>query len=157
MFIHEQTYINYLQYTLITLIISGMDVRCLVRRNTRPYSHHYRISNGIHNKFFLLIKNFYTNVYTQTMTNASFPQKRKGYWSIIVWTMSSRCGLICSKRPISENSMGKRVGHQHMARFFESMLFNLQFSDTLKNISKFSGQNFFKSLNNSKNNLITVY
>lgn len=100
-----------------------------------------------------MIKNFYTNVYTQTMTNASFPQKRKGYWSIIVWTMSSKCGLICSKRPISENSMGKRVGHQHMARFFESMLFNLQFSDTLKNKSKhFEDKTFSTSLKNADSN-----
>lgn len=50
----------------------------------------------------------------------------------MAWTVSSRCGLITSNRPISVNSKGSNVGHQQMAKFFESMLFALQFSVTLR-------------------------
>jgi hypothetical protein len=49
----------------------------------------------------------------------------------MAWTVSSRCGLIDSKRPMSLNSKGSNVGHQQMAKFFESMLLALQFSVTL--------------------------
>ena len=65
------------------------------------------------------------------MTISSLPRKRKGNWSIMAWTVSSKCGLIISKRPMSVNSNGNRVGHQQIAKFFESMLFALQFSVTL--------------------------
>lgn len=66
-----------------------------------------------------------------TMTKASLPQNKNGYWSIIVWTVSSKWGRSCSNLPISLNSMGNNVGHQHIAIFFESMLLALQFSATL--------------------------
>lgn len=67
-----------------------------------------------------------------TITIASSPQNRKGYWSIIVWTTSSRYGLIASNLPRSLNSIGSKVGHQHIARFLLSILLSLQFSATLK-------------------------
>lgn len=66
-----------------------------------------------------------------TMTISSFPRKRKGNWSIIAWTVSSKCGLIISKRIMSVNSNGNKVGHQQIAKFFESILLALQFSVTL--------------------------
>lgn len=66
------------------------------------------------------------------MTNASLPQNKNGYWSIIVWTVSSKCGRNCSNRPMSLNSIGNKVGHQQIAIFLESMLLALQFSATLK-------------------------
>lgn len=67
-----------------------------------------------------------------TITNASFPQNKNGYWSIIVWTVSSMWGRNCSNWPISLNSIGSKVGHQQIAKFFESILLDLQFSATLK-------------------------
>lgn len=86
------------------------------------------------NTSYCLIKKWHFKWNFQTITKASLPQNKNGYWSIIVWTMSSRWGLICSNRPISLNSIGNKVGHQHMARFLESMLFSLQFSETLEKI-----------------------
>lgn len=70
---------------------------------------------------------------------ASLPQNRKGYWSIIVCTTSSKYGLIASNLPKSLNSIGKSVGHQQIAKFLLSILFSLQFSATLqkKIIQKF--------------------
>lgn len=69
-----------------------------------------------------------------TITTASSPQNRKGYWSIIVWTTSSRYGLIASNLPRSLNSIGNNVGHQQIAKFLLSILLSLQFSATLKTI-----------------------
>lgn len=66
------------------------------------------------------------------MTNASFPQNKNGYWSIIVCTMSSRYGRNCSKCPMSVNSIGINVGHQQMAKFLLSILLSFEFSETLK-------------------------
>lgn len=86
----------------------------------------------------ILIIIIFINTYlTQTITNASLPQKRKGYWSIIVWTISSKYGRIDSNLNISVNSMGNRVGHQHIAKFLLSMLFNFEFSETLKGSDNF--------------------
>lgn len=67
-----------------------------------------------------------------TITNASFPQNKNGYWSIIVCTISSKYGRICSNLPISLNSIGNNVGHQHIAKFLLSMLLSFEFSATLK-------------------------
>lgn len=68
----------------------------------------------------------------QTITKASFPQNKNGYWSIIVCTISSKYGRICSNLPMSLNSIGSSVGHQQIARFLLSMLFSLEFSATLE-------------------------
>lgn len=78
----------------------------------------------------------------QTITTSSLPRKRKGNWSIIAWTVSSRCGRIISKRTMSVNSYGSRVGHQQIARFFESMLLALQFSVTLLNARRKEGSSW---------------
>lgn len=70
-----------------------------------------------------------------TMTKASCPRNRKGCWSIMVWTMSSRYGRVISKRPMSENWTGSRVGHQHIAKFLLSIEFNFELSATLAKCS----------------------
>lgn len=46
--------------------------------------------------------------------------------------MSSKYGRICSNRPMSLNSIGSNVGHQHIAKFLLSILFNFEFSATLQ-------------------------
>lgn len=67
-----------------------------------------------------------------TRVTASPSQNRKENWSIIVCTISSRCGLMASNLHRSPNSYLRRVGHQQMAMFLLSMQLSLLRSATLK-------------------------
>ena len=66
-----------------------------------------------------------------TIITSSCPQNRNRYWSTMVWTMSSKWGLMASNLPRSPNSYCNRVGHQQIARFLLSMQLSLLDSVTL--------------------------
>lgn len=72
----------------------------------------------------------------------------------MAWTVSSRCGLIISKRIMSVNSYGSSVGHQQMAKFFESMLLALQFSVTLMRSNKINNNPVSSKQNERKREIL---
>lgn len=109
------------------------------------YVHSYSgLLNVLNNVIGFFFKNWKKSK-TQTITKASLPQNKNGYWSIIVCTISSKYGRNCSKCPMSVNSMGISVGHQQIAKFLLSMLFSLEFSETLQDKSKHTKWNCFDS------------
>lgn len=104
------------------------------------YHHHYvflkAIKSSLEAKRVLADIGTNSSTLAQTIMTSSWPQNRKRYWSIIVCTMSSRCGRIASNFERSPNSYCSSVGHQQIARFLLSMQLSLLCSVTLSKDSK---------------------